>query len=66
MARKAIMHGSTKSVLFHTGRHPCDGGKNELASFLEHLTVDRKISGASQGPALNALVIFSHAVWSVH
>jgi integron integrase len=38
--------------------HPCDCGEIELASFLEHLAINRKVSGATQGLALNALVFF--------
>ncbi|MEW8396313.1 MAG: phage integrase N-terminal SAM-like domain-containing protein, partial [Candidatus Thiodiazotropha sp.] len=37
---------------------PCDCREIELASFLEHLAINRKVSGVVQGLALNALVFF--------
>ncbi|MCM8922303.1 MAG: hypothetical protein LC540_19950 [Candidatus Thiodiazotropha sp.] len=40
--------------MFHSEKHPCDCGEIELASFLEHLAINRKVSGETQGLALNA------------
>ena len=42
---------------FHK-KHPCDCAEAEVASFLEHLTLNRKVAGATQAQALNALVFF--------
>ncbi|MES9969247.1 MAG: phage integrase N-terminal SAM-like domain-containing protein [Candidatus Thiodiazotropha sp.] len=36
--------------LFHSKKHPCDGGEIELASFLEHFAINRKVSRATLGP----------------
>ncbi|MCM8856210.1 MAG: phage integrase N-terminal SAM-like domain-containing protein [Candidatus Thiodiazotropha sp.] len=41
-------------LVFHSEKHPCDCGEIELASFLEHLAINRKVSGETQGLALNA------------
>ncbi len=43
---------------YHHDRHPCECAEAEVASFLEHLTLERKVSGATQAQALNALVFF--------
>jgi integron integrase len=43
---------------FHHDRRPCDCAEPEVASFLEHLALKRKVAGATQGQALNALVFF--------
>ncbi|MET0069186.1 MAG: phage integrase N-terminal SAM-like domain-containing protein [Candidatus Thiodiazotropha sp.] len=36
-------------LLFHSEKHPCDCEEIELASFLEHLALNRKVSGKSVG-----------------
>lgn len=43
---------------FHPERHPCDCSEPDVASFLEHLAIKRKVAGATQSLALNALVFF--------
>ncbi|MES9833441.1 MAG: site-specific integrase [Candidatus Thiodiazotropha sp. DIVDIV] len=53
-------------LLFHSGKHPCGCGEIELTSFLEHLSVDRKISGVTQALALNSLVFFFSRVLDDH
>ncbi|MCU7797611.1 MAG: integron integrase [Candidatus Thiodiazotropha sp. (ex Myrtea spinifera)] len=55
---KSYLAWINRFLLFHSGKHPCDCGEIELASFLEHLAINRKVSGATQGLALNALVFF--------
>jgi integron integrase len=47
---------------FHPDKHPCDCAEAEVASFLEYLALKRKIAGATQGQALNALVFFFNHV----
>ncbi|MES9902075.1 MAG: phage integrase N-terminal SAM-like domain-containing protein [Sedimenticola sp.] len=42
---------------FHKNRHPWECPKLEVASFLEYLAVQRKVSVATQSLALNALVL---------
>ncbi|MEW8508717.1 MAG: integron integrase [Candidatus Thiodiazotropha sp.] len=43
---------------FHHRKCPFDTSEREVSSFLEHLAINRKVSGATQGQALNALVFF--------
>ena len=45
-------------LVFHHRKYPFDCSEPEVASFLEHLAIKRKVSGATQGQALNALVFF--------
>ena len=41
---------------FHEKTHPQDCAEPEVASFLEHLAVQRKVAGATQAQALNSIV----------
>lgn len=43
---------------FHQTKPPADCAEPEVSSFLEHLAVQRKVTGATQAQALNALVFF--------
>jgi integrase len=43
-------------ILYHDKRHPAEMGEIEVANYLTHLAVDRNVSPATQGQALNALV----------
>jgi len=43
---------------FHAGMHSEECGEAEVASFLEHLALKRKVSAATQAQALNALVFY--------
>jgi integron integrase len=43
-------------IVFHNKRHPGEMGGKEIAEFLTHLAVDRKVSASTQNQALNALV----------
>ncbi|MES9849154.1 MAG: site-specific integrase [Candidatus Thiodiazotropha sp.] len=54
---KSYLAWINRFLVFHSEKHPCDCGEIELASFLEHLAINRKVSGATQGLALNALLI---------
>ena len=45
-------------LVFHRRKYPLDCSELDVASFLEHLAIKRKVSGATQGQALNALVFF--------
>ena len=42
-------------IFFHNKRHPKEMGANEVNAFLNHLSVDRNCSPATQALALNAL-----------
>lgn len=43
-------------IVFHEKRHPKEMGGKEIADFLTHLAVARKVSASTQNQALNALV----------
>ena len=43
---------------FHAGKHPSQSAEAEVASFLEHLALNRKVSTSTQAQALNALVFY--------
>jgi integron integrase len=50
-------------LYFHHAKHPSDCAEAEVASFLEHLALKRKVSSSTQAQALNALVFFfSHVL----
>ncbi|MBT3048508.1 MAG: phage integrase N-terminal SAM-like domain-containing protein [Candidatus Thiodiazotropha sp. (ex Lucina pensylvanica)] len=55
---KSYLGWINRYLRFHNNRHPCDCKEPEVASFLEHLTLQRKVAGATQSQALNALVFF--------
>ena len=42
-------------IVFHKKRHPAGMGKVEVKIFLGHLAIERNVSAATQGVALNAL-----------
>ncbi|MBT2971441.1 MAG: hypothetical protein KME56_15850 [Candidatus Thiodiazotropha sp. (ex Ctena orbiculata)] len=46
---KSHLAHSNCFLLFHSEKHPCDCGEIELASVLEHLAINRKVSGRSMG-----------------
>ena len=43
-------------VEFHQRRHPAELGQAEVAAFLAHLAVERRVSAATQNQALSALL----------
>jgi hypothetical protein len=45
-------------LIFHHRKNPFGCSEPEVASFLEHLAINHKVSGATQAQALNALVFF--------
>lgn len=44
-------------IFVHNKRHPLEMGAAEVASFLTHLAVERRVSASTQNQALNALVL---------
>jgi integron integrase len=55
---KSYLGWVVRFLRFHPERHPCNCSEPEVASFLEHLAIKRKVAGATQAQALNALVFF--------
>ena len=53
---QAYLDWTRRFILFHGKRHPRDMGEREVAAFLTHLAVERRVAAATQKQALNALV----------
>ena len=53
---EAYIHWARQFILFHDKRHPPEMGEIEVASFLEHLAVNKTVAASTQNQALNALV----------
>ncbi|MGQ0815047.1 MAG: integron integrase [Gemmatimonadota bacterium] len=49
-------------VLYHGKRHPSDLGSTEIAAFLTHLAVERRVSPATQNQAASALLFLYREV----
>jgi integron integrase len=52
-------------VLFHGRRHPAELGAPEVAAFLSHLAVDRRVAASTQNQALAALLFLYRDVLGV-
>jgi len=55
---KSYLGWINRFLRFHSSLLPAQCGEAEVASFLEHLTLQRKVAGSTQALALNALVFF--------
>ncbi len=55
---KSYLSWIVRFLRFHPERLPYNCSEAEVASFLEHLALKRKVAGATQAQALNALVFF--------
>ncbi|ODB93201.1 hypothetical protein A3194_00410 [Candidatus Thiodiazotropha endoloripes] len=53
---KSYLNWINRFLRFHNNRHPCDCTESDVASFLEHLALQRKVANATQSLALNAIV----------
>jgi integron integrase len=53
---EAYIHWARQFIVFHGKRHPLEMGEIEVASFLEHLAVNKAVAASTQNQALNALV----------
>lgn len=53
---QSYLHWIKRYIYFHNKRHPCEMGETEIAAFLTHLAVDRKVSASTQNQALSALL----------
>jgi len=50
-------------ILFHAKRHPAEMGEQEIAAFLSHLAVNRRVAAATQNQALSALLfLYQHVL----
>ncbi|MCP3669795.1 MAG: integron integrase [Gammaproteobacteria bacterium] len=55
---KSYLSWIIRFLRFHPERLPYSCSESEVASFLEHLALKRKVASATQAQALNALVFF--------
>lgn len=53
---QAYLHWMRRFVLFHGKRHPLEMAEPQIAAFLTHLAVERRVSASTQNQALNALL----------
>jgi integron integrase len=53
---QSYLHWMKRYIRFHHKRHPKEMGETEIAAFLTHLAVDRKVSASTQNQALSALL----------
>ncbi len=60
---EAYLCWARRYILFHRKRHPGEMGEAEVAAFLSHLAVERRVAPSTQGQALNALVfLYRHVL----
>ena len=58
---QTYIHWIRRFILFHDKTHPDKMGEAEVARFLTHLAVERRVSPSTQNQALNALVfLYTH------
>lgn len=53
---KVYLQWARRFILFHDKRHPQEMGETEVAAFLTHLAVNRRVSASTQNQALNAIL----------
>jgi len=59
---KTYLHWIKRYILFHGKRHPSEMRETEVAEFLSHLAISRRVSASTQNQALNALVFLYRVV----
>ena len=59
---QSYWHWMKRYIHFHNKRHPNEMGEPEIAAFLTHLAVERKVSASTQNQALNALLFLYRQV----
>ena len=62
---KAYLGWTRRFVYFHDKRHPSELGAAEVAAFLTHLAVDRRVAASTQNQALAALLFLYRDVLAV-
>lgn len=53
---QAYLYWIRHFILFHGKRHPREMAEQEVAAFLTHLAVERRVSASTQNQALNAIL----------
>lgn len=49
-------------IFYHGQRHPAEMGADQVAQFLSHLALERRVAASTQNQAFNALVFLYHQV----
>jgi len=62
---EAYVNWARRYILFHNKRHPKDMGGPEIAAFLTHLAVDRRVAASTQNQALCALLFLYREVLGI-
>ena len=52
---KTYVQWVRRFILFHNKRHPGEMGAPEIAAYLSHLAVTKRVSASTQNQALNAI-----------
>lgn len=60
---KTYLEWIRRFILFHGKRHPREMGEPEVAAFLTHLAVARRVSASTQNQALNAILFLYKRVF---
>ena len=56
---------ATKYILFHGKRHPQEMGTAEIAAYLTHLAVERKLAASTQNQAFSAILFLYQQVLEI-
>jgi integron integrase len=59
---QAYVHWTRHFILFHKKRHPIEMSEEEVARFLQHLALNKRVAASTQNQALNALVFLYGSV----
>ena len=62
---EAYVDWATKFILFHGKRHPREMGAAEIAAYLTHLAVERKLAASTQNQAFSALLFLYQQVLEI-
>ena len=61
----AYVDWATKFILFHGKRHPREMGAAEIAAYLTHLAVERKLAASTQNQAFSAILFLYQQVLEI-
>ena len=62
---EAYVDWATKFILFHGKRHPREMGTAEIAAYLTHLAVERKLAASTQNQAFSAILFLYQQVLEI-
>jgi integron integrase len=65
LTEKAYLGWIRRYIVFHGKRHPSELGADQVAAYLTHLALERRVSPATQTQALNALLFLYRKVLAI-